>query len=104
MFVDPALLNSGANESHRAGGHASIGADTLARGPLLSGMFGDFAAAEAFHDEVRAAHGRHIRGLHARHQGLTVIGQKAQQAAVQFTDMDESNAATLRAMPCDSDT
>jgi hypothetical protein len=104
MFVDPALLNSGANESHRAGDHAGIGADTLARGPVLSGMFGDFAAAEAFHDEVRAAHGRHVRGLHARRQGLAVIGQKAQQAAVQFTDMDESNAATLRAMPCDSDT
>jgi hypothetical protein len=104
MFVDPGSLNSGANESHRAGEHARIGADRLARGPLLSGMFGDFAAAEAFHDGIRAAHGRQVRGLQARHEGLTAVGRIAQQAAVQFTDMDESNAATLRAVPCNSDT
>lgn len=104
MFVETGLLNSGANESHRAGEHARIGADRLARGPLLSGMFGDFAAAEAFHDGIRAAHGRHVGGLQAHHEGLAAIGEKAQQAAVQFTDMDESNATTLRDVPCNSDT
>ena len=46
MFVDTGLLHSGANESHRAGGHAQEGADRLSRGPLMSGMFGEFAAAE----------------------------------------------------------
>ena|ERR1700742_4351676 len=104
MFVDRDLLNTGANESHRAGGHARIGADRLAAGPLLMGMFGDFAAAEAFHDEISEAHSHHVRGLQGSHEGLTAIGSKARRAVFQFTDMDESNAAELRAVPCDFDT
>src|ERR1700679_1703103 len=104
MFVDRDLLNAGATESHRAGAHARTGADQLARGPLVEAMFGDFAAAEAFHDEVSRAHGHHVRGLQASHEGLATIGSKAQRAVFQFTDMDESNAAELRAVRCDSDT
>ena len=46
MFVDTGLLHSGANESHRASGHAQEGADRLSRGPLMPGIFGEFAAAE----------------------------------------------------------
>jgi hypothetical protein len=104
MFVDPRLLNSGANASHRAGGHAKDGADHLSRGPLVPGMFGDFVAAEVFHDAVSLAHTQQVRGLQAHQQALTVIGRKAERAAAEFTDMDESNAAKLRAVGCGSDT
>jgi Protein of unknown function (DUF2563) len=98
MFVDTGLLHSGANESHRAGGHAQEGADRLSRGPLMSAMFGEFAAAEEFHDAVRAAHTRHVKTLQAHQEALTTIGSKARLAANGFTDMDARNAAAERAV------
>ena len=104
MFIDADLLRSGANESHRAGGHAQDGSDQLARGPLLSGMFGDFSAAEAFHDAVSSAHDRHVKNLQAHRETLTDLGRKAHYAANGFTDMDDRNAAEMRAVRCSSGT
>jgi hypothetical protein len=104
MFVDTGLLHSGATESHRAGRHAQDAADHLSRGPLLAGMFGDFAAAEAFHDAVSVTHAKHVKGLQAHHETLTAIGGQAQRAAVEFTDMEEHNAAKLRTLRCSSAT
>jgi Protein of unknown function (DUF2563) len=102
MFVDTDLLHCGANESHRAGGHAQDGADQLWRGPLLSGMFGGFTAAERFHDAVSAAHAQHVKDLQAHQQTLTELGRKAHSAADGFTDMDDRNAAKMRAVRCSS--
>ncbi len=98
MFVDTELLRSGANESHRAGGHAQEAADHLSRGPLMSGMFGEFAAAEEFHDAVRSAHTQHVQTLQAHREALTAIGGKAHLAANGFTAMDARNAAAERAV------
>ncbi|WP_322858266.1 DUF2563 family protein [Mycobacterium europaeum] len=98
MFVDTALLHSGGNESHRAGGHAQEGADQLARGPLASGMFGDFAAADSFHEAVTAAHTQHVQNLQGHKQTLTDVGAKAHIAAKGFTSMDQQNAGELRAV------
>jgi hypothetical protein len=98
MFVDTELLHSGANESHRAGGHAQDGADHLSRGPLVSGMFGEFATAEAFHDAVRSAHAQHVQTLQAHQEALTAVGSKAHRAAIEFTGMDHRNAAEQRAV------
>lgn len=98
MFVDPELLHSGANESHRAGGQARDGADHLARGPLISGMFGDFAAADAFHEAVSSAHAQHVETLQAHQETLTEVGTKAHYAAREFVSMDERNASELRAV------
>ena len=98
MFVDTGLLHSGGSQSHRAGGHAHDAADRLSRGPLMSGMFGGFPAAEEFHDAVSVAHGKHVKGLQAHGESLTAIGGKAFQAASGFTDMEEHNAADLRAV------
>jgi hypothetical protein len=98
MFVDTGLLHSGANESHRAGGHAQDAADHLSRGPLLSGMFGGFPAAEAFHDAVSVAHAKHVKSLRAHQQVLTAIGGNAHRAAAEFTSMEDRNAAQLRAV------
>ncbi len=98
MFVEPDLLHSGANESHRAGGRARDGADHLARGPLASGMFGDFAAADTFHEAVSSAHAQHVKTLQGHQQSLTAVGAKAHHAAREFTAMDERNADELRAV------
>ncbi len=100
MFVDTVLLRSGANESHRAGGLAQDGADHLSRGPRLSGMFGDFRAAEDFHDAVGSAQALHVKTLLANREALTELGRKANYAATEFVDMDYRNAAKLRAMRC----
>lgn len=104
MFVDPELLHLGAKESHRAGERAREGADHLARGPLMSGMFGDFAAADAFHEAVSSAHAQHVRILQSHQEALTTVGAKAHYAAMEFTKMDQGNAAELRAVRCSSDT
>jgi hypothetical protein len=98
MFVDTELLHSGANESHRAGVHAQDGADRLTRGPLMPGMFGEFAAAEAFHDAVRAAHTQHVKALQAHGEVLTAVGSNAHRAATAFSAMDARNAAAERAV------
>ncbi|MGH3530760.1 MAG: DUF2563 family protein [Mycobacterium sp.] len=96
MFVDTATLHSGATDSHRAGGHAQDGANHLLRAPLLAGMFGDFAAAEALHDAVSTAHAQHVKTLEGHQKTLTGIGDKAHHAGYSFTAMEEHNAKVLR--------
>jgi len=98
MFVDPDLLHSGASESHRAGGHAQDAADRLSRGPLQSGMFGQFAAAEAFHDAVSASHEQYVQTLQAHQKTLTAVGRSAHRAGAEFVDMEDRNAAELRTL------
>jgi hypothetical protein len=104
MFVDTEWLHLGANESHRAAGHASEGAGQLSRAPLSSGMFGDFGAADVFHRAVSLTHAGHAKTLQFHHQTLTRLGDRAHQAAAEFTAMDERNAAKLRLMQCNSAT
>jgi hypothetical protein len=104
MFVDTGLLHSGGNESRRAGGHAQDAVDHLSRGPLMSGMFGEFAAAESFHDAVTLAHAHHVKNLHAHRETLTTVGANAHLAANAFTNTEERNAAKLRAVRCSSNT
>ncbi|MEE3065653.1 MAG: DUF2563 family protein [Actinomycetota bacterium] len=102
MFVDTGLLHSGGSQTQRAGGHAQDAADRLARGPVMSGMFGDFSAADAFHDAVSVAHGKHVKNLQAHGETLIDIGGKAFRAATGFTDMESHNSADLRAVRPDS--
>ena len=104
LFVDTGLLHSGGSQSHHAGGLAQEGADQLCRGPLLSRMFGSFAAAEAFHEALSVAHAMQVRDLQAHQEALTAIGGRAHQAATGFADVDERNAAQLRAVRCSSNT
>lgn len=102
MFVDTELLHSGGNQSHRAGGHAQDGADHLAQGTVAPGMFGDFAAADAFHSAVAASHEQHVKNLQGHSDTLTSVGTKAHCAANGFTNMDEQNATEMRAVRPDS--
>ena len=96
MFVDTAMLHSGATESRRAGEHAQDGANVLAQAPLAVGMFGDFAAAEAFHDAVSSAHAHHIKALQNHRETLDDVGAKTQLVAYSFTAMEDNNAKALR--------
>jgi Protein of unknown function (DUF2563) len=98
MDVDTGLLHSGGNESHRAGGHAQEAANHLSRGSLMPGMFGEFAAAESFHEALAVAHAHHVKTLQAHQDTLSAVGTNAHTAAKGFTDMEERNAAQLRAV------
>lgn len=98
MFVNTEQLHSGGNQSHRAGGHAQEGADHLAGGTLESGMFGDFEAANSFHNAVTTAHGQHVKNLQGHSETLTSVGTKAHHAANGFTNMDQHNAEELKAV------
>ncbi|MGH3530426.1 MAG: DUF2563 family protein [Mycobacterium sp.] len=100
MFVDTGLLYSGANKSYKAGSHADDGANHLARTSPVAGMFGDFTAADEFHEAITQAHTHHGAKLRAHQEILSNVGDKARTAAAAFTDMEEHNAAKLRAVQC----
>ncbi len=98
MFVDTRLLHAGGSDSHRAGEHAQEGANALSRAPLSSGMFGEFAAADAFHEAVDSARAQHATNLQAHQQVLTAVGDKAHRATAGFTEMDDHTACEMRAL------
>jgi uncharacterized protein (UPF0262 family) len=94
--VDPAMLHSGADESHRASGHAGDGANALSMTPPTAGIFGDFEAAEAFHEAITAAHAAHVKALEEHRDTLHNLGTRTHHAAYSFTEMDDHNAKVLR--------
>lgn len=104
MFVNTALLRSGAHESHRAGWYADGGANHLSRKSLSNSMFGDFSIAHSFHEAVSVAHAHHARILNVHRETFSAVGSKAHQAAAEFTELDEHNTAKLRVVRCSSDT
>ncbi len=67
-------------------------------------MFGDFASAEAFHGATGVIHAHHMRLLLGHRDILATVGHSAFVAATEFTSMDENNAASVRAVWCDSAT
>jgi hypothetical protein len=104
MHVDTGLLHSGGDESRRAGSHADDGANHLTRTSPAAGMFGDFDAAETFHEAIAQAHTQHATTLRAHGETLNSVGDKAHTAATAFTEMDKHNAAELKAVRCNSST
>ncbi|OBY31649.1 DUF2563 family protein [Mycolicibacter kumamotonensis] len=104
MFVDPAMLRSGATDTHGASAHAQAGATRLNRTAVTAGIFGAFGAADVFHGALSTAHTDHITTLTDHHRTLTDVGDKAHRAAREFTGMDQHNAAQLRTVRCNSST
>ncbi len=96
MFVDTEKLHSGADKSYSASEHAQAGANHLAGSPPMSGMFGDFADADDFHEAIASAHAQHVRSLQDHHERLNDVGAKAHRAGSEFTAMDDHNASELR--------
>lgn len=104
MFVDAGLLHSGGDESRQAGDHAHRAAGHLSRAELSPGMFGDFTAAESFHEATGSVQVHHARLLLLHRDVLHNISLGAAVTAAGFADMDENNAANMRAVRCDSAT
>lgn len=104
MFVDAVLLRSGGNETQQASDHAHQAAEHLSGAGLLPRMFGDFSAAESFHEATGSVQIHHARLLLRHREILGKVSRGAVAAAAQFTDMEVNNAASLRAVRCNSDT
>jgi hypothetical protein len=66
MWVEPDVLEDGADVSRNAGKIALSGADALEQAPIPAAMFGDFDAAHAFHSKLTAGHQSHVQGAHRR--------------------------------------
>jgi hypothetical protein len=103
MFVNTGMPHSGATESHHAGEHGKDGANRLTGISLSAGMFGDFDAAQDFHEAVDAGRARHTKNLCGRQKPLRNIATKANWAAP-FTEADDHNANALRDMQCSYNT
>jgi hypothetical protein len=104
MFVDSGLLQSGGNESRQAGEHVQQAAQHLSSADLLPRMFGDFAAAQEFHESTASLRVHHTQLLSRHRETLGAVGLGALKAAVGFAEMDENNAARVRAVRCNSAT
>lgn len=96
MRVDPTMLHSGADQSRRAGDHAGDGANALSGAPPMAGMFGDFEAADAFHEALSAAHAAHVKTLESHRDALHDVGAKTHYAAHAFTATEDNNAKVMR--------
>ncbi|MGY4710757.1 DUF2563 family protein [Mycolicibacterium sp. CBM1] len=98
MQVDVEEMRSGANRSYNAAWLAMEGADQLSRARVTTGIFGDFAAAEAFHGVLGEAHSNHVQRLRDHDSRLGVLGDKAHTTASAFLDMEDRNAEALRSV------
>jgi len=96
--VDPHLLRAGATMAQDAGRHIGSGADQLAQAQLPAGMFGDFAAAQAFHAALSGHHTQNVQLMRDHHSTLSATGTKAHAAAAAFVETDECNAEVIRAV------
>ncbi len=104
MFVDPAMLRLGTTDSHNAAEHARKGAALLDQNSVAAGIFGSFGAADVYHQAISASHADHVTTLNGHLRTLTDVADKAHMARQAFVGMDQSNAAQLRAVRCNSDT
>jgi Protein of unknown function (DUF2563) len=93
-------LHSGAAHSDNAGEHAQDCSRHLSGRQLGAGMFGDFGAADSFHESMSAAHAHHVATAEAHHKILNGVGDRARVVAKAFTTMDNNNAAELRELRC----
>lgn len=67
-------------------------------------MFGDFAAAAAFHEATCTAQAHHVQTLLEHRETFGAVSRGADVAATSFTEMEADNAATIRAVWCTSAT
>ena len=100
MFVDTDGLHSGAAHSRNAGEHAQDSSKHLAAAQLGAGMFGDFAAADSFHDAMSTAHAHHVATAEAHHKVLNSVGLKTRAIASAFTATEDDNVQSLRGVRC----
>ena len=95
MKVDTNQLRTGATRCADAAGMALSGAERLAGKSPQTGIFGDFAEAQGFHQAVVDAHKSHVDQLHGHHRSLTRIGDNGHAAAATFSSTDESEGSSI---------
>jgi hypothetical protein len=96
MRVQVGDLHAGAAHARTAGEHAQDSAQHLSQAQLGSGMFGDFAAADSFHDTISTAHAHHIAASEAHRNVLNGVDHRARHVANEFTTMDHANTEAVR--------
>jgi hypothetical protein len=102
MHVDPDELRCGANQLYGAAVLAQEGAGKLSQVTAGSGIFGAFAAAEAFQQEMSNAHKGHVEQLAEHERRLGSLGDKTHTTASALVAMDERNSRALREVLCPS--
>lgn len=95
MFIDTDLLRMGAAFSDSAGTLVQRGANEFGAAQPRGGIFGDFAAAEQFHQALSQTQDRHARNMQGHYTALTTLAGKANDAAVTFVSKDTESAATI---------
>ena len=100
LFVDTAMLSSGAHSSRQAGDHAQDGVNQFSGASVGANMFGGFPAAGAFAQAVNGAHEFHVAMLQGHQKSLTNLGDKADNVAARFNETENCSAAALRAVRC----
>lgn len=98
MWVEPELLHSGGTVSSNAGEHLLGGAAALSAAPIGAGIFGDFAAAQSFHQRLHQHHIGQVTEMRNNHRRLADVGTKARAAAVSFAETEERNRSALDAV------
>ena len=95
MWVEPELLSSGGDVARGAGEHLRGGAADLSAASIGSTIFGDFAAAQSFHQQLSAHRNHQVSRMHDHHQTLTDVGQKAKTASGWFSRTEEANRSAV---------
>lgn len=95
MWVEPELLSSGGDVARSAGERVRGGAADLSGASMESTIFGDFAAAQSFHQRLSAHRNTQVSRMHDNHQTLTDVGSKAKTASGWFTETEERNTSAV---------
>jgi|SRR5436190_23873212 hypothetical protein len=93
--VDTGLLRFGCDSSGFAGAAARKAANRLTEASLPKGIFGDFAAAEAFHSAVSTARDGHVQRSQDHDARLTDISSKGHIGARAVADTDAGAAEAI---------
>lgn len=97
MEVDTHTLRFGADRCAEAAGMARAGGNKLASAAPMSGIFGDFSEAHAFHQAVSSAHQGHVERPNGHDHALTMVSDKGHQAAAVFVATDSQSAEAIEA-------
>jgi Protein of unknown function (DUF2563) len=95
MYVNTEGLHAGATSSYGAADHVRDASGTLSRASVASGIFGDFDAADSFHEALSDAHASHVTLTNTYSEQLGIIGDKAHRAAADFREMESNNKDRL---------
>jgi hypothetical protein len=95
MWVEPELLSSGGDVARGAGERLRGGAATLSSASIGSTIFGDFPAAQSFHQRLSSHRDNQVSRMDDNHRRLTDVGSKARAASGRFSATEEANRSAV---------